>query len=268
MEEILKTLGYIGYMGSIYTKLILGGMGITAGSIVMARSMQPQLVFMPPKHYHEVHHRFGDISYTMKVRDTRKIIIYSHGNGEDICTIDYDGLSQELGYTVVTYDYPGYGLSAGIPDESGCIESLSIITNHIMKQYPNSDIIQVGRSLGTGVLVQYAYRTKWKSPIVLLSPFKSIGRVLCDSSITDDLSGMFRTCDVIDKLICPVKIIHGTRDKLVPCDHGQYLYSKLQYPLEPVYKNCGHNDLPLLRKDIIDILSCRLVSCDSTYSLN
>lgn len=242
-------------MGSVNTTLMGSCAGIAVGSVMVARVMQPGFVFMPPRHHHGVFQKVGAISYKVsEVPKSDVIIIYSHGNAEDVCTVDCYQMSQELGYTVVTYDYPGYGLSSGTPDEAGCINALSVVTNHIAENNPTSVIIHVGRSLGTGVLTQYAYIKEWTNPIILISPFKSIGRILYDSSVSDSFSGMFRTCDVISSLKCPVKIIHGTEDNLVPCYHGQYLYSKLRYPIRPTYKRSGHNDLQLSKEDVHDAI--------------
>ena len=256
-------------MGALNAKLIgLGVAGVgtigTIGTVLLTRTIQPSIVFQAPQHEHEAYDKVGGISYRIadggspkspkSTKSPKDIVIYSHGNAEDICTIDLEGLSQELQCTVVAYDYPGYGLSSGTPNEGDCIRALVIITDHIMKSYPGSNIVHVGRSLGTGVLAQYAYSNRWTAPIVLMSPFKSIGRVICDSCVTDSLSGMFRTADIIDKLVCQVKIIHGTQDSLVSCDHGRYLHGKAKYPLAPVWKQCGHNDLALLRSDIQDLM--------------
>lgn len=50
----------------------------------------------------------------------KKTIMYCHGNAEDLTAIDgrFDALVAD-GYTVATFDYPGYGLSDGTPDEGG-----------------------------------------------------------------------------------------------------------------------------------------------------
>merc|ERR1719422_672398 len=37
---------------------------------------------------------------------------------------------------------------------------------------------------------------------------------------------VFCNIDKICKVRCPVFIIHGTRDEIVPCSHGQELYEK------------------------------------------
>lgn len=234
--------------------LITIGAGIT-GTFCLARVIQPSLVFIPPSHDHDKVDIINGIAYKFVNKKTPDIIIYSHGNSEDICTVDIAEMANSLGCSIVTYDYIGYGQSKGRPSERGCIKALTTIVDHIQTLYPSANIILIGRSLGTGVVTQFAYRRNWTNPIVLLSPFKSIGRVALDNSFTHSMSGMFKTLDIIDKLKCPVKIIHGVLDNLVKCDHGKHLHSLCKSPLSPIWRHCGHNDLPLFKSDITELLT-------------
>lgn len=46
-------------------------------------------------------------------KDAKYCIVYSHGNREDLGTIDpLMRIFQSIGYTVLAYDYVGYGLSS------------------------------------------------------------------------------------------------------------------------------------------------------------
>lgn len=115
----------------------------------------------------------------------------------------------------------------------------------------------IGRSLGTGVVVNYAWRSQWISPIVLISPYKSIGRIICDYSFIDSVfnHNMFCSYNKIGELRCPVRIIHGKKDKLINISHGKALYSKLKYPLRSVWKEeCDHNNITLEKEDLIDLI--------------
>lgn len=182
-------------------------------------------------------------------------LIYSHGNGEDIYTAfeDLYGLSQLFKCRVVSYDYPGYGLTPGRPSEAGCVSALRTVVD----QYKHKPLILIGRSLGTGVTVQYAYERKWTQPIVLISPYKSIGRVVCDTSLVDYLfkNNTFCNLSKMSSLKCPVRIIHGVRDTLITVEHGRALYELLKFPLSPRWKeDCDHNNITLERDDLEDIL--------------
>ena len=89
----------------------------------------------------------------------KKAILYCHGNAEDITSIDgrFDGLVGK-GYTVVTVDYPGYGLSEGRPDEMGCYRNAHQLYDWLInaRGFSPKDIIVVGYSIGTGVATELA----------------------------------------------------------------------------------------------------------------
>ncbi len=165
-----------------------------------------------------------------------KIIIFSHGNGCDIFTFSeklYE-YAEMFGCTIVCYDYAGYGLTKGTPSEENCYDAIEAVTNHYVENEGMNNVMIIGQSLGTGVVVHYANETNWKSPIVLMSTYKSIGRVVCDSSITESSfkHNMFCTYNKIYKLTCPVKIIHSTNDQIINVSHGKDLYDEFKNPLE------------------------------------
>lgn len=90
-----------------------------------------------------------------------------------------------------------------------------------------SDIILLGRSIGTGVAVHVAANRK-PGAVILISPFTSIrnvakhlvGRVSCM------LRDRFNNEAIMEKVECPTLIIHGKLDNLIPWTQGEEL-SKL-----------------------------------------
>ena len=176
-----------------------------------------------------------------------KIIIFSHGNGTD----NYDMftylnlLSTYLGVIVVSYDYPTYGLSEGKLSENTCNNSLSIVMWHYLKS--NKKVLLIGQSLGTGIVLDYVYHTKWSSPIMLISPYKSIPKVLIDNDFIESCVSYnkYQSHKKINNITCPVKIFHGNDDKLIDISHSKYLYKNLKNKtLKPVWiNNVGHNDI-------------------------
>src|SRR5258705_194298 len=76
------------------------------------------------------------------------------------------------------------------------------------------NIILIGQSLGTGIVIDYVSKNKWDSPIILISPYKSIISVVCDSSIVKPID-KFQSLKKIKSITCPVKIFHGKEDKTI-----------------------------------------------------
>ena len=178
-----------------------------------------------------------------------KCIIFSHGNNCDAFTMFYyiEKWATDLGAHVVCYDYIGYGLSADDePSENGCYASLEATIDYvnIMMGINKSKIYLMGQSLGTGVIINYVSKTEWLTPIILISPYKTICRIIIDSCIVTPID-KFKNIQKIKHVHCPVKIIHGTRDTIINIEHAVELYNKLpNKSLDPSWiEDADHNDI-------------------------
>lgn len=195
--------------------------------------------------------------------EDRLLILYSHGNAEDIgLHLDLiDELSLRTGAEVFSYEYVGYSLSrlqGDQPSEEACYRSIDVAWKYCvedLKYHPNRIIIY-GRSIGSGPAIDLASRAfvdgTDKSPlhvrgVLLQSPIESGARAVFGRGVSfvGYLMDPFRNYEKIGKIQCPVAIMHGTADEVVPCDNGRNLYSLLQKPFDPVWmQGYGHNNMP------------------------
>lgn len=157
----------------------------------------------------------------------KKAILRCHGNAESM----YQSLwvLRDLiwrGYTVACVDYPGYGLSAGSPTEEGCYRNVHRLYDYLVEKrgFSPKDIIVDGFSVGTGPAVELA-STKEVGGLVLEAPFLSAPRVLTRVRllVNDPFPNERRVHNGIG---CPMLIIHGTDDTVIPFAHGQELYQR------------------------------------------
>jgi pimeloyl-ACP methyl ester carboxylesterase len=191
-----------------------------------------------------------------------KCIVFSHGNGTDIYHMhEYlTFLANRLGIDVYIYDYYGYGLSPGNPTEKGCYESFKNVMDFVRQKYEDQDIILIGHSLGTGVVMDYVANYNWLNNIILISPYKSMGRVVMDSCACGVVKSIdkFGTFYKLQDVNCPVKIFHGTADKLIKITHAFDLYENLNNKsLKPVWLvGIDHNNIleAIDLKDIKDVV--------------
>lgn len=184
-----------------------------------------------------------------KQQNTEKTIVFAHGNAMDVLYIAdmLQYLADFLNVNVVCFDYPGYSYARDIEkSEEGCYDAMECTMNYLMNdlKIPKENLCLVGQSLGTGIVVHYAAKFQWQYPIMLISPYKSIVKVLMDTSLTRPID-RFRTLDKIGKLVCSVQIIHGVDDSLIKISHGKYLYNHLKNKsFEPFWLDgYGHNDI-------------------------
>lgn len=176
-----------------------------------------------------------------------KIIIFSHGNGCDIYTF-YDYLkllADNLKVCVVMYDYPEYGLSQGKLDEFTCYQCLEDVVSHYLNY--TQKILLIGQSLGTGIVINFISKNQWINPVILISPYKSIPKIITDYDWIEYMvcKNKFASYLKISNTKCPIKIFHGKTDKLIAYTHSSELYDLMpNKKFKPTfYNNTGHNDI-------------------------
>jgi fermentation-respiration switch protein FrsA (DUF1100 family) len=175
----------------------------------------------------------------------RHTILYFHGNGCDLGQEEpYLRELQRRGFAVLAWDYRGYGLSGGRPSEAKLYEDTRVVLSHLQTacNVPLSQIIAYGRSLGGGPAVELAAREPIGG-LILESAFMSAFRVLTRWPIIPfDQYSNLRKLPQVD---CPVLILHGTDDRVIPFYHGEALFAavrsrKLFFRAE----NAGHYAVP------------------------
>jgi abhydrolase domain-containing protein 17 len=173
-------------------------------------------------------------------------LLVSHGNAEDIG--DGRGWHEDLhqaGFSVLAYDYQGYGTSQGKPSEKKLYEdemaAYEFLTANL--KVPPEHIIVLGRSVGSGPAVHLAARRP-VAGLVLESPFLSAFRVITRVPVGFD---KFPNYKEIGRVRCPVLIMHGTRDEVIPIWHGRKLHELANEPRRFVaIEGAGHNDLEMV----------------------
>jgi len=194
-------------------------------------------------------------------RNASITILFSHGNAEDLGMI-YDwfyDFSRQLNVNVMAYDYTGYGKSSGsAPTEENVYADIEAAYRRLIDQQnlQPKQIILYGRSLGSGPTCHLARKLSLEGVqlggIILQSPLMSAYRVAFNFRFTMP-GDMFPNIDKMPDIECPVFIIHGTRDEVVPFWHGQELFlaCKTKWRAKPFWVDgAGHNNIEaLLRED-------------------
>ncbi|MBD1899174.1 MULTISPECIES: alpha/beta hydrolase [Cyanophyceae] len=170
-------------------------------------------------------------------------ILYSHGNAEDL----FDVLSvrqglRDMGFAVFAYDYRGYGTSQGTPTERNSYRDIDAAYTYLTQQLgvPPNRIIAYGRSVGSGPAVDLASRQPLAG-LIVESAFVTAFRVLTRIPIVP--FDRFRNLDKIKKVRCPVLVMHGRRDEVIPFWHGEQLFAAANEPKRFLWVDeAGHND--------------------------
>lgn len=177
------------------------------------------------------------------------LILYFHGNAGNM--YHRIGEAEELfrtGRDVLVVSYRGYARSQGSPSEKGIyIDGRSALRHatHALGYDPAS-ICVYGRSIGTTVAVEVA-RNKKIDRLILVTPLSSgyeFARARGFGALGLVAGRSFASIDKINDVRCPLLVIHGDRDEVVPYRHGLDLYHRYAGHKKMVtVKNGGHNDL-------------------------
>lgn len=148
---------------------------------------------------------------------------------------------------MLAYDYCGYGPSEGAPTEENCVLAIEAAYEYLLQHYPPHRIVAYGRSIGSGPTIDLAVNHPELRGVVLQSPLESCARAIFGefASWVVYHADMFKNYEKIGKVKCPVLVIHGTSDTIVPLSNGIALHEACRHPAEPLWlKDCGHNNLP------------------------
>ncbi|WP_233246082.1 alpha/beta hydrolase [Coraliomargarita sinensis] len=182
-------------------------------------------------------------AYFLEAPGSKDVLFYSHGNGEDIG--DIRTLLQEFkkkGISALAYDYPGYGTSSGEPSEQGVYAAAEAAFRYLTDKrgYSPESITLYGRSLGSGPSCWLAERYR-VAGLILDGAFSSTFRVITNIKLLP--FDKFDNLAILPELDCPVLLIHGTDDNVVPFAHALRNENALNKPPETLWvEGADHNN--------------------------
>ncbi len=159
---------------------------------------------------------------------TKGAILYFHGNSGNISNLGHvANLIYGKGYDLFLFDYRTYGKSTGKISEKALKEDAQLLYEFALRTYKEDNIIIYGRSLGTAIASGLA-AANHPQKLILESPFYSgveIGKYRFPFLPVQWLSRYkFPTSEYVQKINCPIFILHGTEDSVVPFEQGQRLF--------------------------------------------
>lgn len=171
-------------------------------------------------------------------------LLYSHGNAEDLGDID-GTLEQfhEHGFSIIVYDYSGYGTSTGTPSEQHSYTDILTVYEYLRDEchLHAENILVFGRSVGGGPSIDLASQNV-VGGLIIESSFVSAFRVITKIPVFP--FDKFPNLCKIRTVSCPVLVIHGKRDGIVPLWHGEMLYEHVHSPKMKLWVDeAHHNDV-------------------------
>lgn len=184
-------------------------------------------------------------------RDASAVIVFNGNAGNRAYRADLALALGERGFSVLLFDYRGYGGSTGRPSEQGLAADARAVRAYVASRddVDPRRIVYFGESLGAGVAVGLAVETP-PAALVLRSPFTSLGDVgqihYPFLPVKRLLRDKYPSLDRIGRLGCPVAVIAGDRDGIIPIAQSRAIYDAARGPKTwAVIKGADHNDASL-----------------------
>jgi len=212
---------------------------------------QPSMIFFPSKkleltpkdwdlNYQDVNLTTSDgkllHGWYIPHEKSKKVLLFFHGNAGNISHRgDSIAIFHRLGLNVFIIDYRGYGQSEGEASETGLYKDSEAAWQYLTKEksIDKKDIIIFGRSLGGAIATRLASKVH-PSALILESTFSSARDMA--KSILPILSRLlifrfkFNSIRKINKVNCPLLVIHSPDDEIIPYHLGESLYKAASQP--------------------------------------
>lgn len=178
----------------------------------------------------------------------RGAALLAHGNAGNIShRVDYALMFRRLGYSLLLFEYRGYGRSEGKPSEEGTYADARAAWRHLVAErgFPPERIVLVGESLGGAVVARLAAAER-PGALVLASCFVSVPELAAELYPWLPTRWLVRyrydALAALGSVSSPVLIAHSRQDDIVPFRHGERLFAAVKGPKAFLELAGGHND--------------------------
>jgi len=184
------------------------------------------------------------------------LVVHAHSNGCDIGDTyrTMQTISESLRVHVMSFEYPGYGLLPGTASMISIDETAGAVLSFILNELHVNprQLVWYGRSIGSGPAVRTAHnitKNLNQQPGGLIvqcgfANFKEVAGHLFGSMAKRLVNPMWPNETMMADLKCPVLLIHGRADTMIPVEHSQRLWKAVVNKKLSVFHecDCSHND--------------------------
>ncbi|NNC95825.1 MAG: alpha/beta fold hydrolase [Chitinophagales bacterium] len=183
-----------------------------------------------------------------KIPEPKGVVLYFHGNTGTLAEwgeVHHD--FNNLAYDLLIYDYRKFGKSKGKISQETLLSDAEFLYNIVVEEYGEDKVVLYGRSLGSGISCYLA--SKFDPKLLFLeTPYYSLSAVgagrypfMPVKWLSKFPMPSFRYIAEVD---CPIYIIHGTKDYVIPLKYAQQLCDSSNGKAEMVIvKGAEHNNL-------------------------
>lgn len=182
--------------------------------------------------------------------DGPAVLVFAGNAGDRSTRAPIASALNQMGCSVLLFDYRGYGGNPGRPSEEGLAADARAAQAWLAAQPGVSTIVYFGESLGAAVAVGLAV-DRPPHALILRSPFTSLPDVGAVHypwlPVRRLLMDRYPSLERISSVRVPLLVIAGDRDDVVPEPMSRRLYEAANEPKRYVLvPGAGHNDVELL----------------------
>lgn len=189
------------------------------------------------------------------------LLVHAHSNGCDIGDMrqTLQSISESLRVHVMSFEFPGYGLHVGSANMRSIDEAAFAVLNFIVNDLRINlgQVVWYGRSIGSGPALRAVHKIskemqKQPGGVVLqcgYANFPEVAGHLFGRVAKQLVSPLWPNEAMVRDLRCPVLLIHGRNDTMIPIEQSEKLW-KAVYMKELSHFHtcdCGHNDFNFRR---------------------
>jgi pimeloyl-ACP methyl ester carboxylesterase len=183
------------------------------------------------------------------VRPVLGHVLFFHGNAGNMSrrVLDAQLLVAE-GFDVLMFDYRGYGQSTGRPTEEGTYRDSRAALAALRGRagVAPERVFYLGESLGAAIALALALEER-PTGLVMRSPFTNIldmARLVYPMIPEILVPDAYPSIRRVHALGCPLLVLHGDCDQLIPLAQGQAVFAAARAPKRlEVLPGVGHNDI-------------------------
>lgn len=165
------------------------------------------------------------------------VLVYFHGNAGHIGhRAERVRPYVEAGFGAVLVEYRGYGGNPGRPTEDGLYADARAALDFLAQRDVTPErLVFYGESLGSAIAVQMAVERDCAG-LVLEAPFTSVAAVAQSRywmfPVRHLVRDKFDSLAKIGSVRCPLLVMHGEADAVVPIRYGRELFAAAREPKE------------------------------------
>ena len=238
-----------------------------AGTLLYLKLHEDELVFhtaisharthgrLPPGGERVVIHGPGDTELAAVIlrpdaaHDSTFWILLLHGNADSAFSSEqlrHCESLRELGFSVLSFDYRGFGLSPGVASEAHMDQDAEAALQALIERgISPAHIVLWGHSLGSGPAVVLASEHP-VAALLLFGAFTSIPDAAQDTYPylpVKWITGVrFASIDLIARVHVPVLVVHSATDTVIPLHHAQRLFDAANEPKRLLVLNGVYSD--------------------------